>query len=246
LSTGHTSLRYRALWAQLGAAGRVAIVVAIIGVLVLILSAPSIATALLTRSAGAAGAAANDQQQRQEQFKKSFDRQLAQINGRSLFFIPPRPRSPDAPPPPEPEPSAPTSYGGPALIGFVDGAAYFADGSRHAPGEKTDGRIKVTSVNPPWSATVEWEGVEFTVTLFDRDRVIYPNAPKDPLVSKTAPPPATTGEIATAGSNDTGPSPPAPDAKAGATHPVPPSPEPSPLPPPSQPAPSPSTDPEPR
>jgi len=176
LSTGHTSLRYRSLWAQLGPLGRIALGAALLGTLILLLSGRAVLTATLTPAADTSSAAATDQQQREERFKKGFEDHLAQINGRSLFFIPAAPRRPDAPPGPDPEPSAPTSYGGPALLGFANGAAFFADGRRLAAGDKGDGTLRIKAINPPWDVVVEWEGVEFTVSLFDHDRVVFPNA----------------------------------------------------------------------
>ncbi len=202
MSTAHGTLRYRALWAQLGPLGRVALLAALLGLIVLLLSSRSLISAALTPAPADPRSAANDQQQRQEQFKKAFEVQLAQINGRSLFFTPPPPRRPDAPPPPDPGPSAPTSYGGPTLLGFANGAAYFSDGSRLAPGQENDDQLKVKSLDPPWSVTVEWEGVEFTVSLFDRDRVVYPNKP-------SASPDGEAPASATAATTDPAPQPPA-------------------------------------
>ncbi len=173
MNTGHGMVRSRALWAQLGPMGRVALGAAALGAIILLLSSRDLVGALLTPAASATGSGANDEKQREDQFKKSFDGHLAQINGRSMFFIPSAPRRAEGPRPVDPTPSAPTSYGGPALVGFANGAAYFADGRRLLPGDPAERSLRVKALSPPWSAVLEWEGVEFTVSLFDHDRVVF-------------------------------------------------------------------------
>lgn len=117
---------------------------------------------------------------------------IAQFDGRSLFFVP----SPPAPPPVDPPretgpttPPPPTRYGGPSLIALVNDTAWFSDGRRLAAGGDKDGTLRVIRIDAPWNALVEWQGVEFTVSLFDRDQVVWrEDRPAPP--STTAPPSA--------------------------------------------------------
>ena len=114
------------------------------------------------------------------EFSATLRAQQAQIDGRSMFFIPPRPR------PPRPEytdtaprvPIKPSRYGGPAIIAMVNGSVLFADGQRVRMGESGRG-VKVVSLSVPWSAKVEWEGIEFDVELFQRDSTIRPASHSD-------------------------------------------------------------------
>jgi hypothetical protein len=54
---------------------------------------------------------------------------------------------------------------------MVNGAVMFADGQRVRIGES--GRnVRVVSASPPWSARLEWDGVEFDVELFQRDATV--------------------------------------------------------------------------
>jgi hypothetical protein len=190
LNTGHGMVRSRALWAQLGPPGRIALGAAVLGAITLGLSSRELVGAVLTPAASTAGSGANDEKQREDQFKKSFDNHLAQINGRSMFFIPSAPRKAEGPRPVDPTPSAPTSYGGPALVGFANGAAYFADGRRLLPGDPAERSLRVKALSPPWSAVLEWEGVEFTVSLFDHDRVVFAEKKSGPAAAESAAPAA--------------------------------------------------------
>lgn len=105
---------------------------------------------------------------------------VAQIKGRSAFFVPSappptvvhKPREVERPKPP-PTPAKPSSYGGPAMFAIVNGTVWFADGKKLKVGEG-DKSVKVVALEPPWSARLAYEGVEFDVSLFDRDKVIYP------------------------------------------------------------------------
>ena len=109
-----------------------------------------------------------------EAFDERMGQDKAQFEGRSVFFRPPPP--PPPPPPPverpverEPEPPRkPTSYGGPKIIGMMDDRIWFANGQTLAVGGDEERGIRVVAWNPPWSATIEWEEVEFEVGLFER------------------------------------------------------------------------------
>lgn len=168
--------------------------------------------------------------QRRAEFAKTLSDQQAIVDGRSLFFIPPRPRPPRVDPIVDTTPREapkPTRYGGPSMVAMVNGAVLFSDGQRIKVGES--GRnVKVISVAPPWSATLQWEGVEFVVELFQRDSAIVRPAShsSDDAVPLTPPPPST---------------PPASPAEPASRPPAAP-PEPAPQP---EPEPEPEPDPEP-
>ncbi|MCA9282471.1 MAG: hypothetical protein H6812_05665 [Phycisphaeraceae bacterium] len=95
--------------------------------------------------------------------------------GRSMFFIPfappppppPPPPPRDAPPPPPPPPP-PSRYGGAKIIGILGETVWFDTGEIVAIGDESDG-VRVLAVSPPWSARLEWKGVEFDVPLFVRN-----------------------------------------------------------------------------
>lgn len=115
----------------------------------------------------------------EQKYAAAIDEQVAQVSGRSLFFVPgapvpPPPKPPPTPDPgPEPPPPPPSSYGGPPVIGMVNDSVWFSDGTRLKVGEAPEGAgVKVLAVEPPWGAKVLWKGVEFSVSLFDRDKVI--------------------------------------------------------------------------
>ncbi|HYE02433.1 MAG TPA: hypothetical protein VD963_04265 [Phycisphaerales bacterium] len=101
------------------------------------------------------------------------------LDGRSLFFVPPRPAPRlvradpvDLPPPP------PAVYAGPPLVGMVSGTALFADGTWLRAGEESRlADLALLALEPPWSARVRWRGVEFTVPLFERRGLLSAGAP---------------------------------------------------------------------
>lgn len=173
----HQLAKWRNAWSALTGIGRLALLLTIVAALVVLVSAGGLLPALLAPSAGAASASGVDEKQLAERFSAGFDRSLAQINGRSMFFDPVAPRREPvrvASDETERPPPTPTKYGGPALVGFAHGAAWFAGDKRLREGDESDPKFKLKKISPPWSATVEWEGVEFTVNLFDRDRLINP------------------------------------------------------------------------
>jgi len=130
-------------------------------------------------SAAQSDAVARDQQERAERFNKDLDNWRAQLDGRSMFFVPPAPPAPAptegavvdrGPPPP------PSSYAGPRIVAIVGSTVWFDNGDTVAAGAEPVGGLSVVSVSPPWSARVLWRGVEFDVPLFDRttDRFLEP------------------------------------------------------------------------
>lgn len=189
--TGHGNIRFKALWAQLGPYGRAAVGVVAIALVVAVISTRGPLGAIFT--AAPATPQGGKDQPLAEQFAKNFDSYLAQIDGRSLFFVPAKPYVPKTESEGPRAPETPTRYGGPSLVGFANGMAYFADGRKLGPGDG-DKTLKVKSIQAPWGVTVEWQGVEFTVSLFEHDRLVLvdkkdqaPAAPEteaSPLVPK--------------------------------------------------------------
>lgn len=105
---------------------------------------------------------------------------LAQIDGRSMWFVP-APPDPPAPPPVEratvaaSPPPPPSRYGGPAIIGLVNGQVWFSDGKRLAVGDDAQGGVRVVSIDgAPYAIRIEWQNVEFDVPLFERNTLIVP------------------------------------------------------------------------
>lgn len=50
---------------------------------------------------------------------------------------------------------------------MLGNGVWFESGEIAGVGEEVDG-VRVISLSPPWSARLEWKGVEFDVPLFDR------------------------------------------------------------------------------
>jgi hypothetical protein len=112
-----------------------------------------------------------------------FTQLRAEIDGRSLFIVPGPPVEAD----PEPAPVAdttpreapkPTTYGGPSIVAMVNDTVWFRDGKRLVAGAEASGDLSVVRVNGPWDALVMWKGVEFTVPLFGRDKLVLKDGPK--------------------------------------------------------------------
>lgn len=197
-----------------------------------------------------------DDEARLQRFADALAAHGAQVKGRSLFFVPPRPRPPrvevavdDTPR----EPPRPTRYGGPAITAMVNNQVWFNDGQRVRLGESGRG-VKVVSMNAPWSARIEWQGVEFDVDLFQRDSVVarpvrndgtsllIPSGAAEPASAPPTPaPPATAAEPAPAPATPPAAAPPAPPPPAPEpSH----EPEPEPDDPHTDPSDPPATDPE--
>jgi hypothetical protein len=159
-------------WILVGAAGAaasVAVIVAIAGV------AQSAALSLPeAEPAGAGGSELGD-------VTAAY---RAQLDGRSPFFVPgpppppPPPAPPPAPPPPPAAPPAPppppSAYGGPKVVGVVNGQVLFDDKRTLAVGDTGGDDLRVLDSSAPWSIRVLWKGVEFDVPLLGRDRIVIP------------------------------------------------------------------------
>lgn len=115
-----------------------------------------------------------------ERQREAMEKQLAQVNGRSLLLVPGPPGGEVVAEGPAEEPAAPSRYEGPALVAMVNGQAWFSDGRKLEASDEADGDLRVVALTPPWEARVEWRGVEFTVPLFKRDTLIHPASEPDP------------------------------------------------------------------
>lgn len=114
----------------------------------------------------------DDPQKNAEQQKVTFDAYLAQVRGRSLFYLPPPPTASaavekvdaDKPPPP------PSSYGGPSIVAMLSDVVWFSNGRKLKVGETLDD-LEVVALSPPWTSRLKWKGVEFDVGFFERSRL---------------------------------------------------------------------------
>lgn len=117
-----------------------------------------------------------------EAYAAGFDGFLKQLDGRSLWWTPSKPGT-DATVVVEEEPAegdqpAPAKYDGPAIAAIVLDSVWFADGTRLSTTDDEKDGIKVVSTNAPWDALIRYRGKEFTVPFFERDRVIFKDAPR--------------------------------------------------------------------
>lgn len=178
-----TAVGVRELNRRIGVPGRLAIVLLLIALIACVLSLRGLVRSLLAPSAQAVKSIHEEKtKQLTEDYAKVLTQHTAQFTGRSVFFVPsppPPPRQPEpevkvveAPPPPPPPP--PATYGGPKLIAMINDEAWFEDGQKLKAGESGKGDLKIKELRPPWDVAVVWKGIEFSVSLFDRDRVVYP------------------------------------------------------------------------
>jgi hypothetical protein len=115
-----------------------------------------------------------------EQYTAMLDSSVKQADGRTLFILPVNPKSvaeqAKEPVAEEPkEPPAPTSYGGPGVIAMMNGLVWFDNGTQLEVGEEANG-VGVVAISAPWDSRLRWRGVEFTVPLFEKDRVVAPKS----------------------------------------------------------------------
>lgn len=197
-----------------------------------------IGQASVLRSPEIASDGPDDEAQR-KRHAEAMESRVEQIKGRSMFFIPPPPPRPapprPAPPPvvdpgPPPPPPPPSTYGGPSILGIASDRVWFNDGKPRTIGDEEVDGVRVLAVNPPWDVRVRWRNAEFTVSLFDRDKVVYPAKPADtkpadpkpaddpaPGASPTPEPPASPASESSGATNGTPdlPKPPAPTDPSG-------------------------------
>jgi len=169
-------------------AGQAALVVIVLAIVVLAFPVVAMVGTLLTPAASPSAAQDTRRQEMLKKFEESSERSLAQTSGRSLFVIPAAPRAPRSDPPPtvtDTTPRPPASYGGPALAAIINDTVWFSDGTRLRAGQDADKPLSVVKVDPPWGATIKYRGVDFPVTLFERDKTVIPPPPK-PVESKPA------------------------------------------------------------
>jgi hypothetical protein len=162
---------------RLGAHGAVALVAFAAAIIAFLVSARQLIPAIFMPAPEVT--TAPDSIQHAQQYALAIDEHIKQFDGRSLFFIPSRPLPPPPPPRlqedpgPPPPPPPPSRYGGPSLIAMMNDTVWFDDGAKLKSGESSTA-VRVVRIDAPWSATLEWKGVEFTVGLFERDKVVMP------------------------------------------------------------------------
>jgi hypothetical protein len=158
----------RAAARRLGPRGGAALLALLVAAWTLAGGFLGLARAVFARSPAPADAF-TDPGERANAFHDAFAGHLAQINGRSMFFVPrPLPPPPaersEAPSPPPP----PSRYAGPAVVAMINGAVWLDNGRRLTLDDAERAGLRLIALNPPWSARLEWNGREWDVPLFDR------------------------------------------------------------------------------
>lgn len=130
----------------------------------------------------------SDEKKQAEQYAAAFTGHLSQIDGRSLFYIPPAPSevaaaANEAPVEDTAAESQPSVYGGPAIIAMINDQVWFQDGKKLSPGDAASDGLEVVRLEAPWDAVVRWKGVEFTVSLFKRDAIVIKNVSDKPATT---------------------------------------------------------------
>jgi hypothetical protein len=190
-----TSLRHA--WRVMGVHGRIAVGAAALALGVAAFQARHLVGASMAPAARASAGSGEDRQ-RGMQYAASVDTMVRHVDGRSLFFVPsppPPPRPPDPSPVIERDPGPPpppSRYGGPSIIAMMNDTVWFEDGNRLRAGE-SNGTVRLVRMDPPWGARVEWRGVEFDVGLFERDKVVMPERPREaaPEIEASGDPPGS-------------------------------------------------------
>ncbi|HVZ94333.1 MAG TPA: hypothetical protein VG797_07475 [Phycisphaerales bacterium] len=167
--------------------------------------------------------------ERSEQFKQAIDANLAQVNGRSMFYVPGAPRAvAKVEEKKDDKPSTPSSYGGPRIIAMINNKVWFDDATSMKVGEGEKSEMKVVAISTPWSARIAWRGVEFDVPLFDRTTEKFLDLPpkKEPPAAEPAPtppaaPPVTDPVAEPANPDAEKPSESKPEPKAPESNPAP-------------------------
>ncbi len=188
----------KAIARTLGVPGCIAVVALLGALFVVAREVPAFVSALmLPRGVGKETVAQSAQ--RTEQYNAAFDGYLAQVDGRSMFFVPapPRQAAKTEDKAKDDKPSVPTSYGGPKIIAMINDKVWFDDNTSASIGADENSGLKVVGLNTPWGARIAWRGVEFDVPLFDRttERFIEKRGRKEepkPAATDAAPVGAST------------------------------------------------------
>ncbi len=159
-------------WRTPGLLGYLGLVALVVGLIVTGVFVPPLLAAL-NASADISEARAFDDSDELETFENNLDAWLAVTNGRSPFFVPPRPiiEKPEietVETEPEPVNRVPTRYGGPDILAAMNDTIWLQGGDTVRVGDTARGVTPISLENLPWSVRVEWEGVEFDVDLFER------------------------------------------------------------------------------
>jgi hypothetical protein len=177
MAGGHDSwVQLKAAFRVLGLAGRVAAVAGALCLVILVLSLWSFGRSVVGGKAPDV-AGPDDPKALIASHEAAFTKYLAQWDGRSMIIRPGAPRPTDAvadhheaEAPRTPE--KPTSYGGSDIIAMVLDTVWFADGKKLSVGDEAKDDTEVVQVLAPWEAVLRWKGVEFTVPLFQRDKLV--------------------------------------------------------------------------
>lgn len=173
-----SSLRQR--WSSLAPVGKLAAVASILAVLIFVFTLYPILLALFIPAAKSS-VSKSENDDRAKQAYLAFADYEKQYNGRSIFFTPAPlvSKEPDLAPVATDEhkdPPKPSSYGGPPIIAMINDAVWFDNGKHLKVGDPAKDDMRVVKINPPWEATIEWKGVEFSVNLFTRDSLVLKTA----------------------------------------------------------------------
>ena len=165
--------RLRAAWARLNAWGMVALGAAALALIMLIGSGWPLVRDMFQRRVGDVAALEAEQEKQAGLYASAMEERVKQIDGRSMFFIPPAPaevaqKEKEEEPKDDGPPPKPTRYAGPDVIAVVNGTVWFGNDRRIAVGQEKDGVRVVGIANSPWSVKLEWRGVEFDVQVFER------------------------------------------------------------------------------
>ncbi len=163
----------RTVYQRLGKSGRIALVIGLAAGALLVWGLWSVTSAAIL-SASAGGSKKAEDKQRVAELSKTIEERMEQFKGRTIFYKPAKPGPPPEPEKPTEQPGTPavaSSYGGPSIIAMINDAVWFSDGTRIKIGEKS-GDSKLLSINPPWTAKIEYKGAAFDVPFFEKDAVV--------------------------------------------------------------------------
>ncbi len=166
---------FKDAFASTGAVSRVAMAMGVLAMVVVAIGAWNLAGALLGPKVVNIPTA-EDVRKQATQHDAQFEGFLKLIDARTVFVVPAAPDSkvavteedPNKPPP------LPTTYAGPSIVAMVNDEVWFQGGKRLKIGAPAEDGLEIVRTDAPWDAVVRWKGVEFTVPLFKRDTVVFP------------------------------------------------------------------------